>query len=193
MIDIRHSRIILPQSVSLRHDKFHMLAKRRLLSFWGIRSNNAVVCIKEETLDRRPNTFTRERFHFYGTVRVRDTLRGQTTTTMSTTREGKKGADAGYLGRAAPSVSSSLYWQPLGNPPGDARDEEEMQLLRYPGSYFVTARPDIADRSALCAPIGTHYRSEINFPTSISPWAHSKGFAFVFGRWVLRYDASSSI
>jgi len=64
--------------------------KRCLLCFWRIRSNNAVVCIKEETLDRRPNTFTRERFHFYGKVRVRDTLRGRTTTTTSTTRRGKR-------------------------------------------------------------------------------------------------------
>lgn len=49
-----------------------------------------------DPLDRRPNTFTRERFHFYGTVRVRDTLRGRTTTATSTTRRREKGADAGY-------------------------------------------------------------------------------------------------
>jgi len=60
-----------------------------VLSFWGIRSNNTVVCIKEKTLDRRPNTFTRERFDFYDMVRVRDTLRSRTTTT-STTRRGKR-------------------------------------------------------------------------------------------------------
>lgn len=85
-----------------------------------------------------------------------------------------KGRWCWLSGRATPSVSSSLYWQPAGNPPGNARDEKE-QLLHYPKSYFVTARPDIAHRSALRAPIETHYRSEINFPTSVSPWAHSKG------------------
>lgn len=85
--------ILFCWSISLWHEKFHVPTrwqKRCLLSFWRIRSNNAVVCIKEETLDRRPNTFTRERFHFYGTVRVRDTLRGRTTTTTSTTRRGKR-------------------------------------------------------------------------------------------------------
>jgi len=164
--------------------------KRCLLCFWRIRSNNAVVCIKEETLDRRPNTFTRERFHFYGKVRVRDTLRGRTRQRRRRQRGEGKGRWCWLSGcSATPSVFSSLYWQPLGNPPGDAHDEEE-QLLRYPGSYFVTAKLDIANRSALRVPIGTHYRSEINFPTSISPWGHSKGVAFVFGWWVLYYGAS---
>lgn len=52
------------------------------------------------------------------------------------------------------SAFSSLYWQSLGNPPGDARAEEK-PLPTLSGSYFVTANPRyIYSALADAAPIG---------------------------------------
>jgi len=152
------------------------------------------LCKGGDRWSKAKHTFTRERLHFYGTIRVRDTLRSRTTTmtTTTTTRvtkekgRGEKGAR--LPGRSAVCLFSSLYWQSLGNSPGDARAELLYRVTS--GSHFVTAGPPIQRHRSL----RTHYRSEINFPASIFPPG-----AFEGGRVrlrivsVFRYDAPAPI
>lgn len=80
-------------------------------------------------LQRRSSTFARERSHFYET-RKRPADEG----------EDDAAERNGWLsGRTIVRRPSSLYWQSLGNPPGDARDYRGGERLS--GSYFVTRSP----------------------------------------------------